>query len=706
MPMLARSPLCLALAVLLALPSLLTPGTATAEDSWSGFSATSFLEFYPAILGDLGIAASAIETGDGAVAAGKPGKGTGLGAALAFSVLPSSSVVVHRNGGHFKGFESGTLRHAGGPVLELPDGGRLRLRGFSLEVASPRADFDLLDAAGTRWLILDNMQWESSADGSRLWLLGLDVLLAPELAERIGRPDLAGSFIGTMDIALPSPPRGSSNTALAEGPCVDDFSLPQDLELIDLRSLSQGAREAGVRVALSAAAELRNVGQGAIPWYQTIEPDAPAANIGEHPYLALNFYRIAGGAIEQLGRSDVKHAYRSINTGCACDVGHVIYPTCEDIYGVNTNLDRIHLGPREELTARSGAWQRLGSHFDGIPVDDFRDHLGDAVHDDFEHRLVVSEPELSTAGAQYFLEGWYVFGGDIDPFNSMGHRSVSPLLVGNTWSFSMGGSAPTLGSVLDEFVDPLNPPPGSANTLLDTGHGTLQLAAASVDLGGGITRYEYALMNFDFDAEIRSFTVPIVSGTTPTNLGFRAADKDPAGDWTPRVGSRTIVWTAPRGDELPWGTLFNFRFDADAAPVTTVIDLEVSDSSVAPAALAVASVGPAPPPDCSDGLDNDGDGLVDFASAGGDPGCYRPATVIEDPQCQDGIDNDSDGFTDFDAGLSAGAPLDPDGPDPQCTGPTYNRETPSSASCGMGIELLLVVPALALLRAPRRARRR
>ncbi|UCE87149.1 MAG: multicopper oxidase domain-containing protein, partial [Deltaproteobacteria bacterium] len=41
---------------------------------------------------------------------------------------------------------------------------------------------------------------------------------------------------------------------------------------------------------------------------------------------------------------------------------------------------------------------------------------------------------------------------------------------------------------------------------------------------------------------------------------------------------------------------------------------------------------------CDDGIDNDGDGLVDFS--GGDPGCAAPAGALEDPKCNDGIDND------------------------------------------------------------------
>ena len=51
-------------------------------------------------------------------------------------------------------------------------------------------------------------------------------------------------------------------------------------------------------------------------------------------------------------------------------------------------------------------------------------------------------------------------------------------------------------------------------------------------------------------------------------------------------------------------------------------------------------------PQCSDGIDNDGDGLLDFPN---DPGCssYLDATEGGNPACSDGVDNDGDGKVDF-----------------------------------------------------------
>ena len=65
------------------------------------------------------------------------------------------------------------------------------------------------------------------------------------------------------------------------------------------------------------------------------------------------------------------------------------------------------------------------------------------------------------------------------------------------------------------------------------------------------------------------------------------------------------------------------------------------------AGLALAAIA-----QCSDGIDNDGDGLVDYPK---DPGCGSPSDTDEynapppppKPACSDGIDNDGDGLVDY-----------------------------------------------------------
>ena len=83
---------------------------------------------------------------------------------------------------------------------------------------------------------------------------------------------------------------------------------------------------------------------------------------------------------------------------------------------------------------------------------------------------------------------------------------------------------------------------------------------------------------------------------------------------------------------------------------------------------------------------------------------HQPITVTDPlPQCSDGVDNDGDGYVDFDGGASANGGVAVAAPDPQCTEPYQNNE---KAACGLGAELVLVLPALRWLGGRRRSRAR
>jgi hypothetical protein len=87
-------------------------------------------------------------------------------------------------------------------------------------------------------------------------------------------------------------------------------------------------------------------------------------------------------------------------------------------------------------------------------------------------------------------------------------------------------------------------------------------------------------------------------------------------------------------------------------------------------------------PQCNDGIDNDGDGFIDYPD---DPGCPFSYATIENPQCDDAIDNDQNGSTDF--------------ADSKCQPSWPYWETPP---CGLGAELALVLPLIALAASRRR----
>lgn len=104
-------------------------------------------------------------------------------------------------------------------------------------------------------------------------------------------------------------------------------------------------------------------------------------------------------------------------------------------------------------------------------------------------------------------------------------------------------------------------------------------------------------------------------------------------------------------------------------------------------------------PACRDGVDNDGDGLTDHPA---DPGCASPDSELEIPLCDDGFDNDLDGAIDL--------------TDPECRASSQNIEAEpvdlvdiqgQEIFCGLGAELVFVIPLFMWLRAgARRAGRR
>jgi len=96
------------------------------------------------------------------------------------------------------------------------------------------------------------------------------------------------------------------------------------------------------------------------------------------------------------------------------------------------------------------------------------------------------------------------------------------------------------------------------------------------------------------------------------------------------------------------------------------IDLGV-DIIVATAPTLLAPLLPGPTPECADGLDNDGDGDLDYPD---DSSCFGPEDATEEDECSDGIDNDGNGDTDYPA-------------DPGCYAAFSHTENPE---CSDGVD--------------------
>ncbi len=91
------------------------------------------------------------------------------------------------------------------------------------------------------------------------------------------------------------------------------------------------------------------------------------------------------------------------------------------------------------------------------------------------------------------------------------------------------------------------------------------------------------------------------------------------------------------------------------ADLTQVSTLSVNLDATQGGQWQLAALRSGRPPACSDGNDNDGDGLVDHPQ---DPECVDAQSEHERASCQDGIDRDGDGLADFPEDPGCAAPSD------------------------------------------------
>lgn len=465
----------------------------------------------------------------------------------------------------------------------------LRLDDFVLAPGFAPRTFEIRSRSGEVFFVADFAHFEVDEHSGRIQLFNLDLKIARALAEHLGQADLAGVTIGSMALELGATvPFGHAK--IGTPPACGDWSGEKDVRLVDIGQVSQWSRQGG-KVAITPSARLKNAGSGNVPWQSKFSPPAPPYNTDQHPYLVWALYRLNGSVFEQLGLSDVKHAFTTINVNCdagACTLGNVLGLGCEDVYGVGTNQSTGSLSFRNEIQSALGLWNHTGSHFDQ-DGNGTQDHNGG---DAFPiHRMAITESDLLVPGAQYFIEAWYVVRDDINIFNSMGWQRITPTqsMTTSNWTFAINTSFVN-GSVLDAWVSSTAPPAGTMNTLVTLPEGHLRVAVKTTDLGGGQTRYEYALMNHDFDRQIGSFSIP-TGGTTVTDLYFHDSDDVPGNNWTASQNSSSVNWTRPGAQGLDWGTMLTFGFTAAAPPVTDDASLAVVEGGD-PAVLAAATLVP------------------------------------------------------------------------------------------------------------------
>lgn len=385
-----------------------------------------------------------------------------------------------------------------------------------------------------------------------------------------------------------------------------------------LMGLYQAGR-AGDIVGLTIGTTSWNIGVKDLMWW-------PIPN-EEHPFIVMNMFRLKDDRLEQIGQSHIKHGFYALGSHqcggdpCSYEPGHSsgwwLGTGCTDTYSAGLNAVQSGMAPRYDVNPWTGYWYHPGSHI-----------AGSHTHDgQIEHRIQVHDADLNPAqnpGATYFGEGFYVV---LDDINVMNSASWKPTTVsgtpGGTWSFGMSSSGvyPNTGFAIDAWT-------GAQQTVLaqevpviefESPDGRCVLAAKATEVGEGVHHYEYALYNVDMDRQVGTFSIPVPPDASITNIGFHAvqhfdepyntADADAVpienAPWVATVAGGAITWSTTT-NPLRWGTMYNFRFDADVAPTDSTVTLGMFRPGT-PQTVTGSTVGPLA---CVPNPDLDGDGEV------------------------------------------------------------------------------------------------
>jgi hypothetical protein len=578
---------------------------------------------------------------------------------------------------NFDHFTSGRLALRGGFRLNSPIGELSLVDAVLIPRGTNSQMLDVVDAAGNKLFYLDRLMYAIGEGGRTVDVQTMDLRVHADLAQRLGKREITDWVVAQMRMNLEVVAQNGNYIEIVQGAPVWPGTVvagvtPEQRHQADVFMLSfqgqysrctsavpptsvtcDGPNTAtdGYAVFTPSSTLRNNVNYGTanptvagdpngtstalysadVAWYRKFTAARPPYDNDQHPNLIWNIYRIdANNRIEQIGRSGVKHAFVTTNSGCDNSgpgsggaTGAILGLACSDTYGTGNNDSNGDLGPRSEIVPATGEWGRCGSIFDPN-CDLSADANGNTS---YSQRLITRESQL-TAGGTYYMESWYLVRDDINIYNTMASRPVT-FSYGTSWSMS-NGTPQLLGPVINRWVSPTTSNPNQKNVEIASPEGHTRVAVNVVDLGGGTWRYDYAVANFDFaravtqgtgkysddgDPAMRfrvihnfgfdSFSVPLPAGVTVSALEFNDGELDTTNDWTATSTGGSVTWTAPVNPAPPantpavnnplnWGTMFRFSFIANQAPVAADVDLHVAQSGT-PASYTAGVLAPATP---------------------------------------------------------------------------------------------------------------
>jgi len=278
----------------------------------------------------------------------------------------------------------------------------------------------------------------------------------------------------------------------------------------------------------------------------------------------------------------LKHGFFALSnqlccTGCVGDPsGATLGVHCSDPYTSSRNGSQSGLGPRWQVNAHTG-------FFPYPPPTPSGGNNG---------RLQVrsSDIELTSTGTRYFGEAMYIAPDDSTAGNSNNNASYIELATSGgptDFTFTLAGATQRSQPAINVWKKT-----DASVTLVPiqlVNDGLVIVGFKTTNLGGGQFHYEYAVYNQNADVAIGSFSLPIPAGVTVTNIGFHDFDylggdgiggvNQDGTDWAGSVSGGALTWaTTPfasnqNANAIRWQGLYNFRFDANAAPVAGNVTL-------------------------------------------------------------------------------------------------------------------------------------
>src|SRR6266513_2792648 len=498
----------------------------------------------------------------------------------------------------------------------LPAALSASIKQLVIEKLPADAAFDLTvrdGKTGFTFFNIEGHQYDYDPNAQSLSIKGGNLLVSQEFANALGRPSDAGAIVGNISIGTTMQPievrtivNGEIQSAImpplrrlpdrseaqagATGAETPTLVAGPDVIVGDLPEMAQYGRN-GSFVGLGIGTTSCNNGNQQLHWFALPNTD--------HPVIPQNFYRLSGGAdnsdrFEQIGQSWLKHAFAALednacNFGCntsGCTQGSNLCPGCSDPYGSSLNASQTGIGSR--------AWVNpfTGSYPSGANNHTSHGHTGTS------HRVTVATSHLDpaqTPSATYFGEAQYItpheyswcqsHPGQCNMYNNVSYRRFSVTGGPSNFTFAPLGSTvrmqPAIMAWTGATVNQIQPDPVN-DGIWFTGYKVTNPTT-------GVWHYEYALYNENLDRAIQSFSVPLGPGVNISNVAFHAPPQEPgwANDgtfmnqgysstpWSVTQASDSITWNTEtfaqnqNANAIRFGSLCNFRFDADQAPNLT-----------------------------------------------------------------------------------------------------------------------------------------